>query len=134
MIGKVRTRDGTFCGIGAVGEISPVAYERIERDAYQTEHSLLRELLRKFLVAEVEPSRDEGGCDQVMCGAVAALDSLLAAHPVDRRGRCRSCRGPGWPGHRRQVCMVYRKAHFWLRQLTEVVFFHLVREMVPDGD
>ncbi len=111
-----------------------MAYEHIERDAYQTEHSQLRELLRKFLVAEAESPRDAGGCGQVGCGAVAALESLLAAHPVDRRGRCRSCRGPGWPGRRRQVCMVYRKAHFWLRQLTEVMLSHLVREVVPYGN
>jgi hypothetical protein len=64
-----------------------VAYERMERAAYQTEHSLLRELLRKFLVAEVESSRDTGGCGQVVCGAVAALDSLVGfKNPVRRAG------------------------------------------------
>lgn len=33
-----------------------------------------------------------------LLGACAGLHSLLAAHPVDRRGRCRSCRvrGDGW--------------------------------------
>lgn len=84
-------------------------------DLHQIEHGLLRELLRRFLVAELGCSHG-GGIRQVGCGASAALDSLLAAHPVDRRGRCRLCRGRGWLGRRRRVCMVFRKAHYWLRQ------------------
>jgi hypothetical protein len=39
-IGTVRTTGGTFCGIDTAGEISPATDERIEPEAYPTEHSL----------------------------------------------------------------------------------------------
>ena len=84
-------------------------------DRHRSEHGLLRELLRRFL-AELESSGDPGGISGVSCGAAAALDSLLAAHPVDARGRCRLCRRRGWLARRRRVCMVFQKTHYWLRQ------------------
>lgn len=99
---------------------------------HQTEHDLLRDVLRRFLVAEVACLRRVGGCGRVGCGAVAALESLLAAHPVDRRGRCWSCRSPGWLGRRRRVCMVFRKTRYWLRQPTDRVQDHLVGELGMD--
>ena len=99
---------------------------------YQTEHELLREMLRRFLVAEMQSSRGAGQCGRVVCGAVAALDSLLAAHPVDRRGRCRSCQCPGWPGRRPRMCLVYVEAHYWLRQPTHRVQAHLSGELGVD--
>ena len=99
---------------------------------YQTEHDLLREMLRRFLVAEVQSACDAGQCGRMVCGAVAALDSLLAAHPVDRRGRCRSCRRPRWLGRRRWVCMVYVEARYWLRQPTPRVRAHLASELGVD--
>ncbi|HEY6422165.1 MAG TPA: hypothetical protein VIY28_02730 [Pseudonocardiaceae bacterium] len=92
--------------------------------AYQIEHGLLREMLRRFLLAKVESSRGDGGCGR----AGAALDSLLAAHPVDQQGRCSSCRGPGWLGRRPRVCMVFRQAHYWLRQPTPWVLARLAAE------
>jgi hypothetical protein len=98
-------------------------------NAYQTEHGLLCEMLRGFLVSEVQSSCGPGGCGRVGGGAGAALYSLLAAHPVDRRGRCRSCRSAGWLGRRRQVCLVFVKAHFWLRQPTHIVLAHLTGEL-----
>lgn len=101
-------------------------------NAHQTEHGLLRELLGSFLVAELESSSGAGGCRWVGCGAGAALYSLLAAHPVDRRGRCRSCRSTGWLGRRRQVCSVFQKAHYWLRQPTHQVQAHLASELGVD--
>jgi hypothetical protein len=101
-------------------------------NVYQTEHDLLREMLRRFLVAEMQSSRGAGQCGRVVCGAVAALDSLLAAHPVNRRDRCRSCQRPGWPGHRRRVCMVYVEARYWLRQPTDRVQAHLSSELGVD--
>ncbi|HSL08652.1 MAG TPA: hypothetical protein VK887_11875 [Pseudonocardiaceae bacterium] len=96
-------------------------------NAYQSEHDQLREMLRRFLVAEVQSPR---GCGQVGCGAGAALDSLLAAHPVDQRGRCRSCRHSGLL--RRGVCRVYVKAHYWLRQPTDRMQAHLAAELGVD--
>ena len=101
-------------------------------NVYQTEHDLLREMLRRFLVAEMQSSRDAGQCVRVVWGAVAALDSLLAAHPVDRRGRCRSCQRPGWLRRRRWVCMVYVEARYWLRQPTHRVQAHLASELGMD--
>jgi hypothetical protein len=99
-------------------------------NAYQTEHDQLRAVLRRFLVAEVQSSRDALGCGQVGCGAGAALDSLLAVHPVDRRGRCRSCRRRRLLG--RGVCLVYVKAHYWLRQPTDRIQTHLATELGVD--
>jgi hypothetical protein len=101
-------------------------------NVYQTEHELLREMLRRFLVAEMQSSCGAGQCGRVVCGAVAALDSLLAAHPVNRRGRCRSCQRPGWLGRRRRVCMVYVEARYWLRQPTDRVQAHLASELGVD--
>ncbi|MDQ3761164.1 MAG: hypothetical protein M3460_05540, partial [Actinomycetota bacterium] len=75
----------------------------------------------------MESSRNAGGFDAVGCGAGAALDALLAAHPVDRRGRCRSCRRQGWL--RNRVCLVYVEAHYWLSQPTSRVQPHLVSEL-----
>jgi hypothetical protein len=99
---------------------------------YQTEHGLLREVLRKFLVAQVQAPRCTGGCGQVGCGAAAALDALLAAHPLDRRGRCRACRGRGWLGRRPRVCLVFLEAHYWLRQRTDRVHAHVASELGVD--
>lgn len=99
---------------------------------YQTEHDLLCEMLRGLLMGEVESAHRAGECGQVGCGAGAALHSLLAAHPVDRRGRCRSCRSPGWLGRRCRVCLVLVKAHYWLRQPTHIVWAHLADELGVD--
>lgn len=105
---------------------------RMNPTRYQTEHDLLREMLRRFLVATAQSPRGVAGCDQVVYGAVAALDSLLAAHPVDRRGRCWSCRHSGWLGRRPAVCVVFLKAHYWLRQRAHRVQAHLVSELGVD--
>lgn len=83
---------------------------------YQISHSLLQAVLRDTLLDVMGSAHGPQGIGRVGFGACAGLHSLLAAHPVDRQGRCRSCRGPGWLGHRRQVCMVFQKAHYWLRQ------------------
>ncbi len=78
----------------------------------------LREALRGVLVAAVESGPGgAGGIDSIQYRACAALYALLMAHPVDRRGRCRSCRGPGAVlGLRRRRCRVRGAARFWLLQ------------------
>lgn len=101
-------------------------------NAYQAEHDLLREVLRRCLVAKVQSPRGAEGLDPMVYGAVAALDSLLAAHSVDGRGRCWSCRSPGWLGRRRRMCVVFRKARYWLRQPTHRVQAHLAAELGVD--
>jgi hypothetical protein len=100
---------------------------------HQTEHGLLCEVLRGFLIGTVVSSRGADGCGRAGYGAGAALYSLLAAHPVDGRGRCRSCRGRRWWGRRRQVCLVFLTAHYWLRQPSHIVQAHLVAELGIDG-
>ncbi|MGH4000231.1 MAG: hypothetical protein ACRDTJ_22540, partial [Pseudonocardiaceae bacterium] len=63
------------------------------------------------------------------CRASAALDALLAAHPVDRVGRCGSCRRPGaLLGRRRRRCLIYLTVRYWLRQPDEVLRSHLANE------
>jgi hypothetical protein len=59
---------------------------------HQTSHDQLRGMLRGAVRAAVE---SDGALGSVGCRASVALDALLAAHPVDRVGRCRSCRRPG---------------------------------------
>ncbi|MGH3925386.1 MAG: hypothetical protein ACRDTT_21435, partial [Pseudonocardiaceae bacterium] len=55
-----------------------------------------REALHGVVVAAMESSTGAaGGVDSIQSRACAALYALLMAHPVDRRGRCRSCRRPG---------------------------------------
>jgi hypothetical protein len=100
---------------------------------HQSAHGLLCEVLRRFLACEVQSSHGAGGDGRVGCGAGAALYSLLAAHPVDRLGRCRSCGGPGWLGRRRRVCVVFLKAHYWLRQPdVSLLLSHLASELGVD--
>lgn len=101
-------------------------------DLHQSEHNLLRALLRRFLVADLESSHRKSGTDLVGCRAAAVLDSLLAAHVVDRQGRCRLCRGRRWLGHRRRACMVFHKAHYWLRQSPDSLSAHLASELGID--
>lgn len=99
---------------------------------HQTTHGLLQAVLRDALLDVVGSAHGLQSIGRVGFGACAGLYSLLAAHPVDRRGRCRSCRGPGWLGYRRQVCMVFQKAHYWLRQPAPRLQAHLASELGVD--
>ncbi|MGH3939700.1 MAG: hypothetical protein ACRDTG_13930, partial [Pseudonocardiaceae bacterium] len=63
---------------------------------YQTSYHLLREVMRDVLGAVAKSgagARD--GMGSASWRACAALYFLVEEHPVDRRGRCRSCRRPG---------------------------------------
>ncbi|MGH3903804.1 MAG: hypothetical protein ACRDTE_06400 [Pseudonocardiaceae bacterium] len=61
---------------------------------------------------------------------VVALYMLVMAHPVDRRGRCRSCRRSGAVfGWRWRHCRVYGEASVWLHQSAEFVGAQLAREL-----
>jgi hypothetical protein len=99
---------------------------------YQTSHGLLLAVLRDVLLDVVGSAHDLHGIGRVEFGACAGLYALLAAHPVDGRGRCWSCRDPGWLGRRPRVCVVYRKAHYWLRQPTDRLQAHLASELGVD--
>ncbi|MGH3934554.1 MAG: hypothetical protein ACRDS1_06185 [Pseudonocardiaceae bacterium] len=107
----------------------PVAGDHASRSVYQASHGRLRGVLRGALRAAMD---SESGVASMGFRAGVALDSLLAAHPVDRRGRCRSCRGRGWLARRRRVCMVFQQAHYWLRQPTDRVITHLASEWGVD--
>lgn len=95
--------------------------------AHQTSYGWLREALRGAARAEVATGP---GIGTIGCRATAALDALLAAHPVDRRGRCRSCRRPGalW-GRGRQTCLIYWTVRYWLLQPVEALRFRLDPEL-----
>ena len=92
---------------------------------HQISRDLLREALRDALLAAVESGRG-GGIGAVPCRASAALYALLGHHPIDRRGRCRSCRTRGTVvGRRRRVCQVLVAARFYLHQPELVLLWHL---------
>ncbi len=96
---------------------------------HQTRHELIREALRRFLTQVVE-SGDPQRVRSVACQAAAALDALLLGHPIDRRGRCRSCRRPGAVlTLRRRRCQVYVEAGFYLLGAGELLRTYLVREL-----
>jgi hypothetical protein len=113
------------------GAITPIG-QASSGTTYHTSHGLLLAVLRDVLLDVVGSAHGLHGIGKVGFGACAGLSALLAAHPVDGRGRCWSCRGPGWPGRRPRVCMVYRKAHYWLRQSTHLLQAHLASELGVD--
>lgn len=95
---------------------------------HQTSYQLLCESLGQVLVGVVEAGAVVGS---VEVRAVAALYELLRDHPVDRLGRCRSCRLPGEVvGLRRRRCRVHRTAHFYLHHPDDAFFLsHLASEV-----
>lgn len=59
---------------------------------------------------------------------------MLLAHPIDWRGRCRSCRRSGAVlGLRRRPCRVYIDAGFYLLASGELLRTHLVCELGLTG-
>jgi hypothetical protein len=76
------------------------------------------DLLRAALRAAVQSGPGgAGGIDSIQHRACAALYALVMAHPVDRRGRCRSCRRPGAVlGFRRRHCRVQGEVRVWFEQ------------------
>jgi len=62
----------------------------------QISHRLMRNALRGFLLQAMRarPGAVEG-ISSIGCQASAVLYTLLLDHPIDRRGRCPSCRGFG---------------------------------------
>jgi len=94
----------------------------------QISYDLMCRVLRRVLRDAVQGdavqvgSGAAGGIGTVECRAVAALYLLLVDHPIDQRGRCRSCRRLGAVfGLRWRCCRVYVKAALWLRQPEEVL-------------
>jgi len=80
---------------------------------FRVSHDRLRKMLRDAMRA----SGPAGGLRSVEYRVSAALEVLLAAHPVDQRGRCTLCQNPGTGfGFRRPPCLIYLTARYWLRQ------------------
>lgn len=80
----------------------------------QISHRLMCDALRGFLLkaSRARPGALEG-IGSTGCRAGAVLYTLLIDHPVDRRGRCRSCR---WSGAviRFRRCRIHITAISWL--------------------
>lgn len=99
-------------------------------NAHQTSHRLMRQELYATLRAIIDSARIGSEIDPNQLRTSAALYVLLRAHPVDTRGRCRSCRGRGGlPGRRRRVCRVYLAARYYLHQPDNVVLRHVATEL-----
>ncbi len=97
--------------------------------AHETSYALLREALRGAVLTAVESGSD-GGIGSVPCRATAALHALLGDHPIDRRGRCRSCRSRRlWLVRVRRVCRVLVTARFYLHQPGDVLLCHFTSEL-----
>lgn len=78
---------------------------------HQTTYQLMCDALADLLPEDADEMRSVPG------RAVAALFVLLKGHPVDRQGRCWSCRRPGAIfGLRRRRCQVHVCVSFWLHQ------------------
>jgi hypothetical protein len=102
------------------------------RSAHQKSHAAMCALLQQVLKDAVQSGTDTAaGIDSVACRATAGLYALLINHLIDRRGRCQLCRSRGWWG-RRRVCLVFRKAHYWLRQHPGHLPAHLASEWEID--
>ncbi len=97
----------------------------------QAIHRAMSEALYGDLRDAVESgSLEGGGTGSIRCRACFVLYLLLCDHPVDRRGRCRSCRRPGAVlGQRHRTCRIHAKTSFWLRQPDDMVLRHLAREL-----
>lgn len=82
----------------------------------QTSHRLVCDALRRILhqAAQASPGAAER-VDSMLCRVSAVLYLLLLDHPIDRRGRCRSCRRPGARiALRRRSCLIHLRANYWL--------------------
>lgn len=85
---------------------------------HQASYGDICEVLRGVLVEGVQAGPGPGGIGSVRCRVSGAMYALLMAHPIDRQGRCRSCRRrPGAMfGVTHQRCRVHREMRYWLHQ------------------
>lgn len=84
----------------------------VDQAIYDALYTTLRRVLRTGVHAG---AGTEEGLDSFLCRVVGALYALLMDHPIDRNGRCRSCRRPGSVlGRHRQDCGVYEEVSYWL--------------------
>jgi hypothetical protein len=110
----------------------PVALRvpHLGRSVYQKSYAVMCALLQRVLGDAVEAGPGAaGGIGSVACRATAGLYAVLIDHPIDRRGRCQSCRRPGALLGRPRRCRVYITASYWLYQPDNVLLAHLAREL-----
>ncbi|MGH3767918.1 MAG: hypothetical protein ACRDS0_20240 [Pseudonocardiaceae bacterium] len=105
------------------------------RTIEQTSHQLVCDALRQAVAAGPGAA---SGIDSIRYRAAAVLYTLLLDHPLDRRGRCRSCRRSGaMIGPRRRPCRIHLRASYWLlcQPDAAAVPRHLADALgaVPDG-
>lgn len=102
----------------------------------QTSHQLMCDALRGVLLRAVHAGLGAlDGIGSIQCQASAVLYLLLRDHPIDRRGRCRSCRRSGvMVGLRRRCCRIHLTASYWLlRQPDKAqLLSHLAGELGLD--
>jgi hypothetical protein len=95
----------------------------------------IHRVMSEALCCDLRDALESGSLDgseigSIRCRACVVLCLLLCDHPVDRRGRCRSCRRTGAVlGKRRRKCRIHVEASFWLRQPDDVVLRHLAHEL-----
>ncbi|MDQ2883639.1 MAG: hypothetical protein M3Y48_21405 [Actinomycetota bacterium] len=99
----------------------------------QTSYRIICEELRGVLRQVVRAGPDAvEGIGSIRCQASAVLYTLLLDHPIDRRGRCRSCRRPGaMVGLRRRPCRIHLRARYWLLHQPDqaLLLSHLAHEL-----
>ncbi len=82
----------------------------------QTSHRLVCDALRQILRQGTQTG--PGAVEDVgsmLYQVSAVLYQLLLDHPIDQRGRCRSCRRPGARiAFRRRCCLIHLRASHWL--------------------
>lgn len=97
----------------------------------QTSYRLLCDALRETVHAG---SGAVEGAGSIRYRASAVLYMLLLDHPVDRRGRCRSCRRSGTlMGLRRRPCRVHARASYWLLHQPDDTLLSYVANEVKQG-
>jgi len=104
--------------------------------AADTTHNMMSALRDVLLAAVTFRPAAGAGIGSIQFRACAVLYLLLCDHPVDRRGRCRSCRRSGSVlGKRHRKCRIHTKPSFWLRQPDDVVLCHLTSGLshLPDA-
>lgn len=100
---------------------------------HQANYRLVCDVLRGVLrqLTQAEPGAVEK-IGSIWYRASAVLYLLLLEHPIDRWGRCRSCRRCGpIVGLRRRPCRIYLKASYWLLRLPDaaLVVSHLADDL-----
>jgi hypothetical protein len=84
----------------------------VNQTSYRLICGALRGILRQ--AARVDPTAGKE-IDSILYRASAVLYELLLDHPIDRRGRCRSCRRPGARiTLRRRTCLIHLRASYGL--------------------